>query len=110
MLTQDSVHVLPAAACSLALLVGHPALADIHYVSTVANSVYPYTTEETAARDIHDALDAAEVGDTVQVLPGTYFTSVERSGSHICREHDSERGIWVPLVRRESTARPVYWS
>ena len=53
-------------------VVALPGAADVHYVATAANPVYPYTTEETAARSFEQAIEAAEPGDTVHVLPGMY--------------------------------------
>ncbi len=42
------------------------------YVSTTGTNIDPYATQETAALSIEDAIDVAEIGDTVLVLPGIY--------------------------------------
>jgi len=46
----------------------------IHYVSPVGGDVYPYTMWQTAARDLQDAIDAAQSNDTVVVTNGIYDT------------------------------------
>ncbi|HMO49571.1 MAG TPA: right-handed parallel beta-helix repeat-containing protein [Kiritimatiellia bacterium] len=51
----------------------HSGETPIHYVSTNSpNPLYPYTSWETAAHVIMDAVDAASDGDTVLVGPGLY--------------------------------------
>jgi len=45
---------------------------DTHYVAVGAAPEFPYTSPDTAARDIQSAMDAAEPGDVVLVLPGIY--------------------------------------
>lgn len=47
--------------------------ADIHYAGGPDLGEYPYTTPETAAFYITDAINAAESGDTVLVLPGLHW-------------------------------------
>jgi len=47
---------------------------DVHYVSKKGSDTFPYTTIETAARVIQDAVFAATDGDTVLVNDGTYRT------------------------------------
>ena len=69
-------------AIALALLVlvvccGRPALADTHYVSQSGTNIHPYTTPETAAWEVQDAIDAADPGDRVEVGPGTFVGRVE---------------------------------
>jgi len=46
----------------------------VHYVSKKGNDTFPYTSSETAARIIQDAVNAATDGDTVLVNDGTYKT------------------------------------
>jgi hypothetical protein len=52
------------------------ARADTHFVSLDGSDEYPYLTPETAARSIQAAVDAAEPGDTVEVLAGEYLEQV----------------------------------
>src|ERR1051326_2560534 len=48
-------------------------LAATHYVSqTSPNPTPPYSTADTAAHNIQDAVDVATDGDTVLVAPGDY--------------------------------------
>jgi hypothetical protein len=49
---------------------------DTHYVSPTGSNQYPYTTPETAASKIQDAIDAAEYADTVAVAEGEYHESI----------------------------------
>lgn len=47
--------------------------AETHYVSQTSPSpMPPYSTPQTAAHNIHDAVDVASDGDTVLVEPGDY--------------------------------------
>jgi len=48
--------------------------ADTHYAGGTQLGVYPYTTPETAAFYLQDAVDAAEPGDTVLALPRLYLS------------------------------------
>ncbi len=50
------------------------AKSDTHYVSKKGSDTFPYTTLETAARIIQDAVNSATDGDTVLVNDGTYKT------------------------------------
>ncbi len=52
-------------------------LCDTHYVSTSGSNQYPYTTPESAALKIQEAVDAAEPGDTVRVAQGEYKEEVK---------------------------------
>jgi hypothetical protein len=49
---------------------------DTHYVSPTGSNQYPYTTPETAASKIQDAIDAAEYADSVAVAEGEYNESI----------------------------------
>ena len=60
--------------CAFGFLVVLNSFADIHYVSKIGSDTSPYTSWETAARVIQDAIDVASVGDTVFVNDGTYST------------------------------------
>jgi len=50
-----------------------PARADYHYASHQGSDEYPYTTWETAAALIQDAVDAASPHDTVYIGAGEYY-------------------------------------
>jgi len=58
----------------IALFIMMPALslADYHYVSHSGSDEYPYTSWETAADSIQEAVDAADPGDTVYVGSGVW--------------------------------------
>jgi hypothetical protein len=43
-----------------------------YYVSPTGSASYPFSTPETAATVIQDAVDAAEYGDVVQLMPAEY--------------------------------------
>ncbi len=53
-----------------------PARADYHYASHEGSDEYPYTSWETAALVIQDAVDAADGGDTIYVGAGDYHQRV----------------------------------
>ncbi len=60
--------------CAAAVYVaGGDAACSTHYVSPEGGNVPPYTTPETAARGISDAVQAAEWGATILVAPGAYL-------------------------------------
>jgi len=72
------------ALCLMALLaLCLPARADYHYASHEGSNEYPYTSWETAAQLIQDAVDAAEPGDTVYVGEGTWSQQVEIYNNNI---------------------------
>ncbi len=48
-----------------------------YYVSPTGSATYPFSTPETAATVIQDAVDAAQYGDVVQLMPGEYGQTVE---------------------------------
>ena len=48
-----------------------------YYVSPTGSATYPFSTPETAATVIQDAVDAAEYGDVVQLAPGEYRQRVK---------------------------------
>jgi hypothetical protein len=56
----------------VSLVLPSPALADYHYASHSGSDTYPYTSWETAADTIQEAIDAAETGDTVYIASGEY--------------------------------------
>jgi hypothetical protein len=56
----------------IALFAAISARADYHYVSHSGSDEYPYTNWETAADSVHDAVAAAEPGDTVYIASGEY--------------------------------------
>jgi hypothetical protein len=64
-------------ALCLALGLGHVCGADTHYAARPDTNpwvrpAFPYTSRETAASYIMDAVGAADAGDAVVVLPGRY--------------------------------------
>jgi len=62
-------------AIALYLLSWAPSVAaDTHYAGGTQLGVYPYTTPETAAFYLQDAVDAAEPGDTILALPRLYLS------------------------------------
>jgi len=70
------------ALCLMALLaLCLPALADYHYASHEGSNEYPYTSWETAAELIQDAVDAAVAGDTVFIDAGHWYEYVDLSDS-----------------------------
>ncbi|MDP2895738.1 MAG: right-handed parallel beta-helix repeat-containing protein [bacterium] len=61
----------------LAMAMGRCGLADTHYAADPranpdVNPVYPFTTPDTAAFSLFEALDVAEAGDIVIALRGAY--------------------------------------
>ncbi len=57
---------------SVILLLATTALADKRYVASSGTAESPFTSWETAARDIASALDVAKDGDQIIVAPGNY--------------------------------------
>ena len=60
------------AGCLLLLFSLISVFADTHFVSLSGGNVWPYTNWVTAATIFQDAMDAANVGDTVLVTNGVY--------------------------------------
>src|SRR2546430_14014696 len=69
---QSSVWTLAAIAAAVATF-ALQSIAATHYVSQTSPSpTPPYSTTETAAHNIQDAVDVSTDGDTVLVAPGDY--------------------------------------
>ncbi len=81
------------------------AFGDYHYASHTGSDEYPYTSWETAADSIGDAVAAASRGDTVYVGPGLYYDAIELkermgligSGMDSC-EIDGLYGDWYVIL------------
>jgi hypothetical protein len=56
-----------------------------YYVSPDGNNQYPYTSSEWAARNIQDAVNAAQGGDIVRIAPGRYSSSFKFIRGLMCR-------------------------
>ncbi|MCP4582527.1 MAG: hypothetical protein GY839_13040 [candidate division Zixibacteria bacterium] len=61
---------------SLIMTLAAPAYADYHYASHEGSNEYPYTSWETAAELIQDAVDAVSPHDTVYIGNGEYYESI----------------------------------
>jgi len=70
-------RITTCALCLMALLaLCPPTHADYHYASHEGTNEYPYTSWETAAQLIQDAVDAASPHDTVYVGTGEWYETV----------------------------------
>ena len=58
--------------CMVFLFFFSPARADYHYASHEGSDEYPYTSWETAADSIQNAIDAGSPGDTIYVGSGEW--------------------------------------
>ena len=71
-----SVSAAAVVAAAWVVFLSVRACPDTHFVSLDGSDEYPYLTPETAGRSIRAAVDAAEPGDTVEVLAGEYLEQV----------------------------------
>ena len=69
--TAMAMIVIPIAA-----MIPSFARCDTHYVSHTGSNQYPYTSPQTAASKVQDAIEAAESGDNVAVAQGEYTESI----------------------------------
>ncbi|NCD32336.1 MAG: choice-of-anchor D domain-containing protein [Spartobacteria bacterium] len=83
---------ITAAACSILLLFAMTAAAATYYVSPWGSSESPYSTWETAATNIQDAVNQAHNNDVVLVTNGVYNTG-----------GDSRFGVKHRLILTNST-------
>jgi len=84
------------------------ALAVTHYVDlNSSNPVYPYTSWETAATNIQDAVDAAIDGDIVLVTNGTYSVGLPITITNSINVQ-SVNGPEVTIVDGRYSARGFY--
>ncbi|MGB2697059.1 MAG: FlgD immunoglobulin-like domain containing protein [Candidatus Zixiibacteriota bacterium] len=93
----------------IVILIPSLCLADIHYVSKTGTSEYPYTSWETAADSIMQAMRAADPGDTVMVGAGDYYpdttivmkdsVSLIGAGMDSTRIHGSVSIICITLAK-----------
>ncbi len=79
-------------------------LCDTHYVSTSGSNQYPYTTPESAALKIQEAVDAAEPSDTVRVARGEYSEEIKmKPSAHIVGDGWDSTSIIASNPRRKFT-------
>ncbi|MEE9552915.1 MAG: T9SS type A sorting domain-containing protein [candidate division Zixibacteria bacterium] len=80
----DVRRLSPLIATIISILAFVPARADYHYASHEGSDEYPYTSWETAAWLVQDALDASESYDTVYVGSGEYYEQIEMQPVDSC--------------------------
>jgi len=97
-MARKSIWTIPLCAMALCCIdVG--ALADTHYVSPEGGDVPPYTTPETAARRIGDAMEDAEWVIAFFHCP-PYTDSVETTHDWVAADVENVR-LWLPRVFRD---------
>ena len=72
-LDYKTIHIV---ALFVVLLLLSPARADYHYAGHEGSNEYPYTSWETAAQLIQEAVDAASPHDTVYIGAGEWYEAV----------------------------------
>ena len=65
------------------VLVTGVAQATTRYLSTTGSNTSPYDTPETAATDLATVIGAADTGDEIRVLPGTYMPTAAIVGKGV---------------------------
>ncbi|OGC91305.1 MAG: hypothetical protein A2W25_07030 [candidate division Zixibacteria bacterium RBG_16_53_22] len=105
-----SVRQSAVLACLFGLSIFRVTLADYHYASHAGSDEYPYTSWETAADSIQEAIDAASPGDTIYMgsgvwsdVPCTLWTGRALIGRGIDSTFIRKAGNVVYLFPRDST-------
>jgi len=76
------------------VLVTGVAQATTRYLSTTGSNTSPYDTPETAANDLATVMSAADAGDEIRVLPGTYKPTASIVGKGVTlRSYDANGNL-----------------